>query len=334
MEDLPLLQLASVTGVWGISFCAMLLPAVLAALVVDAGGTARRRALAAGATAFFVAVAAFGVWRLQPETGPTIAVGLMASDLPENVDISDPGRDTQRKLNGYVAHAEGLVAGGAGIIILPEKLGVTVPATAVSDDAILQSFADRNRVTVMAGLVRSAPPHLFNEARIYEPSLRSPLTYDKQHMLPRFESQLTPGAGRLLLDHGHWGVAVCKDMDFPSLARRYGNDRVGLLLVSAWDFDDDDWLHARMAVMRGVESGFAVARAAKEGLLSISDDRGRILAHESSKAAPYAVLLARAPLRHEATIYDRFGDWFAFVCLAGLAVMLGSAVLLGQRNRR
>ena len=112
-------------------------------------------------------------------------------------------------------------------------------------------------------------------------------------------------------------------MDFPQLARQYGNDGVGLLLVSAWDFDEDDWLHARMAMMRGVESGFAIARAAKEGLLTVSDSRGRVLAHMSSKAAPFATLVATAPARHEATLYDRFGDWFAWACLGCLVAILG-----------
>jgi apolipoprotein N-acyltransferase len=50
------------------------------------------------------------------------------------------------------------------------------------------------------------------------------------------------------------------------------------VLVPAWDFTLDGWLHDRMAVMRGVESGFTVVRAAKQALLTVSHDRGRILA--------------------------------------------------------
>jgi apolipoprotein N-acyltransferase len=323
MEDLPLLQIASVTGIWGIDFCLCLLSAMIAAATLGAG--ARWRGLAIGALVLIAAVGAFGAWRLQPVGGPMEAVGLIASDLPANVDISDPGKDTQHKLDAYIDHAGAMASKGARIIILPEKLGVTVPSTAKADDAILQSFADRTHTFVMAGVIRSAPPRILNEARLYVPSHTAPLTYDKHHMLPHFESRLTPGIGRTLIDEdgSRWGIEVCKDMDFPPLARQYGNDGVGILLVSAWDFDDDDWLHARMAMMRGVESGFAIARAAKEGLLTVSDSRGRILAYRSSKAAPFATLLAIAPARHETTLYDRFGDWFAWVCLCGLAALLG-----------
>jgi apolipoprotein N-acyltransferase len=56
-------------------------------------------------------------------------------------------------------------------------------------------------------------------------------------------------------------MTICKDMDFPGLSREYGQDDTALLLVPAWDFELDGWLHGRMAILRGVESGFSIARA-------------------------------------------------------------------------
>ena len=121
---------------------------------------------------------------------------------------------------------------------------------------------------------------------------------------------------------GLWGVAVCKDMDFPKLSRQYGAAGTGLLLVPAWDFDDDNWLHARMAIMRGVESGFSLARSAKEGLLTISDDRGGVLAYRSSNAAPFSSLVGRVPVHHSETFYVHFGDWFAWCCISVVLAIL------------
>jgi apolipoprotein N-acyltransferase len=336
MEDLPLLQFASITGMFGVSFCTFLGPSILATLTVKTGHSGQKLALAGVGGIFLAVVFAFGFWRLHagPEAGPNIEIGMVASDLPGNLDISDPGKDTERKQRDYVDHARPLTMQGARIIIFPEKLGVTVPLTAEADDAILQSFANRSGAELMVGIVRSSPPRLLNEARIYEPARANPIIYDKHHMLPQFESQLSPGVGLTLLrgSHGIWGVEVCKDMDFQNLARRYGKAGVDLMLVSAWDFDDDNWLHARMAVMRGVENGFTIARSAKEGLLTISDDRGRILSQEGSKAAPFATLLTSAPIGHEATLYDAFGDYFAWVCLIALLGIVGSLILSGQKE--
>jgi apolipoprotein N-acyltransferase len=75
-------------------------------------------------------------------------------------------------------------------------------------------------------------------------------------------------------------------------------------------------------VMRGVESGFSIVRAAKNGYLTVSDNRGRILAETRSDSAPFATLLARAPAVHDATLYILLGDWFAWLAMAMLVFTL------------
>ena len=70
-----------------------------------------------------------------------------------------------------------------------------------------------------------------------------------------------------------WGVEICKDMDFPAWSRKYGALGVRLLAVPSLDFGRDGRLHSRMAVTRGVENGYAVVRAAGQGL-TISDAYG------------------------------------------------------------
>jgi apolipoprotein N-acyltransferase len=120
-------------------------------------------------------------------------------------------------------------------------------------------------------------------------------------------------------------------MDFPLLSRQYSRDGVGLLLVPAWDFADDAWLHGRMAVARGVESGFSIARAAKEGLLTVTDDRGRVLAERNSKSAPFTTLVADVPIRHTTTIYARLGDWFAWL---NILMLLSLTISLCAKHRQ
>ena len=119
-------------------------------------------------------------------------------------------------------------------------------------------------------------------------------------------------------------------MDFPTLGRRYAALGVEALLVPAWDFDVDDWSHARMAVLRGVESGFAIVRAARNGLLTVSDRYGRIVDVAASGSAPVASLVVPAPLGFgEATIYARLGDSFGWLCVVASA----AAWLVSRRSR-
>ncbi len=208
-------------------------------------------------------------------------------------------------------------ARGAQVIVLPEKLGVAVDLEIRDIDMIFQPLADKTKSTIVVGLIEVSPPLKFNRARVYAPGAQV-LTYDKHHLLPPFESKLRPGTMLTLMPttSGTWGVAICKDMDFTPLSRQYGEADTGLMLVPAWDFVLDRWLHGHMAVMRGVESGFSIARAAKQGYLTMSDDRGRILAETRSDAAPFAALLADVPATHNTTLFVLLGDWFAWVALA------------------
>ena len=112
---------------------------------------------------------------------------------------------------------------------------------------------------------------MFNAALIFGPDGSLLQSYRKHHLLPPYENRYTPGKDLALLDVGeanHAGIAICKDMDFVQPAKEYSRQGVGILFVPALDFHDDGWLHARVAIMRGVEGNYSVARAAQWGLLT------------------------------------------------------------------
>ena len=112
-------------------------------------------------------------------------------------------------------------------------------------------------------------------------------------------------------------------MDYPELARRYGKRNVGLMLVPAWEFGPDYLWHGHMALMRAVEDGFTIARSAKQGYLTASDDRGRILQEKLTlPETGFTTMLATVPVRHDPTLYQLWGDWFAWLDLALLAALL------------
>ena len=326
LQFLPFLQLASVTGPWGMTFVLLLFPTALA-LGLHLRAASSRLALRVVGTAVGVlaAVLVFGAVRLAIPQTQVVKVGLVASDEKGNAMVTDPGPDTERLFSDYARETEKLARNGAEAIVVPEKLGVTLEGQSDATDAILQSVATRTKATLVAGVVHVNLPTKYNEARIYVPGL-AVQRYDKEHMLPPFESPLTPGTSLVTLQRGpqKWGVAICKDMDFASPARRYGEAGVGLLLVPGWDFVVDAAWHGHIALMRGVEDGFSIARAAKTGFLTVSDNRGRILGEVRSSAAPFATLLVDVPTQHSVTVYQYLGDWFAWVSIALLVFGLAS----------
>jgi apolipoprotein N-acyltransferase len=197
---------------------------------------------------------------------------------------------------------------------------------APGDDHAFQDFVDASGIQLVAGMLRVEADKKYNEARLYSPHAPT-AAYDKQHLLPPFESHLTPGSALAWQQRrgGAWGRAICKDLDFTAPASRYGTAGAGLMLVPAWDFVDDAWAHGHIAIMRAVENGFALVRSARGGFLTVGDDRGRVLAEVESGSAPFATLVANVPSGHDETLYLRFGDWLAKL---SLALVVGALVRL------
>jgi apolipoprotein N-acyltransferase len=327
LEFLPFLQLASLTGPWGMSFLLLLVPSA-AILVLHLRRTRPREAIqSAGAVAAIVAmVLGYGALRLAGSGQPaSVMVGLLASDGAHD-HVADPGPDAQQLFAAYAAQARLLLAAGAQLIVMPEKVAA-VSGEARTDSTVLQPLADGSGALLVAGSVHLEPGpdgmRRYNRATVFAPQAAL-ASYDKEHLLPPFESPMTPGTAKLMVQHGgtNIGIAICKDMDFTSTSIGYGALGAQLVLVPAWDFGLDRVWHGHMAIMRGVEGGFSVARTAKEGNLTVSDDRGRIVAEVRSDAAPFASLLTAVPVGHEATLFQRWGNWFAWAAVALLAMVL------------
>jgi apolipoprotein N-acyltransferase len=336
LNFLPFLQLASIAGPWGMGFVLMLFPAGLA-IGIQLWGTQRGQAMRLlGATVGVVAaVLMLGSVRMglhQP--GPELKVGLVASDVSRGV--ADPGAPASQLFEQYAQQAEGLIARGAQVVVMPENLAVIVDPGVGPADAIFQSIADRTGATLVIGMNHVSGAVHSNEARIYTP--RSAVRgYHKEHLLPPFENFFTPGKTRVDFAApggvaSMFGVAICKDLDFTEPARGYGRSDVGLLMAPAWDFHVDAFWHGHIAVMRAVEDGFSLVRSARGGFMTVADDRGRIVAENASDSARFATLLATVPTGHDRTLFQLWGDWFGWCAVVLLAVVLWRLVVAPRRN--
>jgi apolipoprotein N-acyltransferase len=320
LNFLPFLQLASVTGPWGLSFLLMLFPAALAiGMHLRHSEPEQARRVRGTALSVIALVLIFGAVRLSVPSHEKVKVGLVASDLR----MASDGPAAERLFREYGRQAEQVALHGPQIIVLPEKIGVATDSHIQEIDTIFQASADKTGATIVVGILRVSDRLQYNQARVYSPHTNL-LSYDKHHLLPPFESELSPGKALTVWPSPPQtrGVAICKDMDFTPLSRQYGQTAVGLMLVPAWDFNLDRGWHGHIAVMRGVEDGFSVVRAAKNGYLTVSDNRGRILAETRSDSAPFSTLVAEVSAVHTTTLYLLLGDWFAWFAAATLSFVL------------
>jgi apolipoprotein N-acyltransferase len=329
LNNLRVLQLAALTGMWGVSFVVMLFASALGAVILSRG--VLRRNLAFVLTAVVVFVFGYGAWRLRatPPAAQRIVVGLISTQFPENIF---PASDAQKMqlLKDYAAQASALAARGAKIVVLPEMTVRVSPSLSEEANHLFEQTARLSGAQMLLGLLNQTSSGTFNEARLYLPSGAIGAVYRKRHLVPGGEAGTMPVKDYSVLDQpeGTVGLAICRDMDYPDPARLYGKDKVGLLLVPAWDFNVDRWWHGHMAIMRGVEYGYSIVRSAKVGFLTVSDDRGRVLAEASTTPnAPFTTLLATVPGRHDWTLYQTLTDWFAWLNVALLCSLVVFAFL-------
>ncbi|MBI4851326.1 MAG: hypothetical protein HY819_05810 [Acidobacteria bacterium] len=328
-DFLPLMQLASITGLWGISFVLTLVPSAFA--IAWQLRENRKQAALAILTTFilFTSVITWGLFRLSQKQEPlTLKVGLAVTDETIKYFRTDKANEAIPVVEDYAKRIDKLASQGAKIILLPEKFVGVAPDYVQEVYKIFAQTAQRNNVTVIAGFNYTGKDNPRNMAAVFLPS-GDIKEYDKRHLLPAFESHYQPSKKTLLLDleKSLAGIAICKDMDFSAPSSDYGKAKVGVMFIPAWDFVKDEKLHSRMAVVRAIENGFAEVRSAQEGLLTISDNRGRIIAEDSSSKAKEILLVGEVPITATRTLYNILGDWFAFLSLFLLLSALGSAIV-------
>jgi apolipoprotein N-acyltransferase len=297
----PILNLAALTGSWGITFLLMLVPAAVAALAVP--GRHRRAQLAVAAVVPMVLGLGYGYRASSRPPAPTsLRVGLIALPGP----------------SGYPERIDALQ--GVQLIVLPE-------ATFTTDDTNRTEVLDALRhhgSSVITGLRDSSSVTGTRNLAVLLEGSAAPVVYVKERLIPGVEADFEPGDGSVItgsVDSTVVRLLICKDLDFPATVRRAGAE--DLLVAPAWDFHDDARLHARIALLRAVENGVPLVRTARDGELLAADRTGRILG-ETTQPGDYtgvatgdAELVVDVPINRDtpATPYRRFGDWFVWLCL-------------------
>ena len=217
MDCLPIIQIASITGIWGLSFIVFLFAGTIAVLLSGAGKPQQRRALAITVGVVVCALFLFGEWRLWSNPpAQSVTVTLIAKDVPISVYLGPEGQ-TLELLHEYADEVRRSTPAGTQAVVLPEKIARVSESVLPEVDALFSSAATTTHAAIVLGLVRRTPSVAFNSSRFYSPDGKLEANYDKHHLLPGVEPE-KPGNKRVILDQpsGRWGLQICKDMDFPN----------------------------------------------------------------------------------------------------------------------
>lgn len=314
-------QPARYGGVHLLSFLLCLVPAA-AALLAD---PARRRSAAAVLLAVLALLAITNL-AAPPVAESTRRIAVIASDgHPDAAFVADATQMAAVLADYRPAVAEA-ARQGATLAVLPERIALIPEKGEEAALASWSALATEFGIELVVGLADGAGPVRRNRTWYLDAKGERTIDYAKRHLMPGLESAFTPGE-RIGAD-GSVGIAICKDLDFDATALDFAGRDTTLLLVPAWDFGRDAELHARLARTRALEGGFTLVRSARQGLVGVYDDRGRVLA-EARSGVPATVLVADVPIVAERTVFSASHGYFGMATLY-LALFLAGAAMVAK----
>ena len=316
--NLPLLQLVSVTGLWGVTFLMAWLAAVAnwAWEHHFAWPTIRKGTLLYAGVLALVLLG--GGLRLTffPPAGSTVRIAAVTASraaFPLALRWAGWDRNSFRapshrpRCSGIAAtvcsaraRAEKLLAGRSGEPIIVKE-----------DEASLiergRHFARQEGVYLNMEIVvfMTHPPYVEDEAVLVDPSGKVRWHYDKAHPVP-FMEPFPPGNGIVPVvetPYGRLSNVICFDADFPSLMR-VGTD---LMLVPSNDELGMDPVHSQMATFRAIENGYSLVRPTSNGLSLAVDYEGRVVGASDFFTTDQQVVVATLPTHGVYThLYDHW----------------------------
>lgn len=336
VDNLALLQLASVTGVAGIGMVVALVPATIAMLV--GAPASRLRVRAALATAALVGgVHGWGAVRLfAHQGGPTVRVAAVVTDVGPGADGLPSPAALAANEDALFARTRIAAARGAQVIVWNEVATVVAPADEarlVARGAELARLHAVELVLAYGVLVRAQPPLYDNKFVWLGADGLAIETYRKHHPVPG-EPSLRGTAPLVAHDHpwGRGAGAICYDYDFPAVARAHGRLGAGLVVVPSSDWRGIDPFHTQIARIGAISGGFALVRSVRWATSAAYDAYGRTRATMAVGEGDDQIMLATVPVTPVATIYLRVGD--TPVVALSLALLVAVGVRAWRRRRR
>lgn len=321
--DMPVVaQAAALGGFAMVTFLIGLFAAMLAE-----GARRRSPIWLLAASTVFVLNLSLGLLHMSRQSESSMRVALMASN-----DLADhPGRfeelHAKQIFADYAAGVHALEGKDVALVVLPENIVSLAPQWSEAALAPLSQAASEIGTTVMVGYNAVYDGSRHNVVTAFGAD-GSSITYAKRHLVEGLETwYLTPGTRSAVLAQGI-EPEICKDLDFQATIRNDAvTNRPKMFAAPGWDFSIDGWSHARSAIMRSIETGTPLARSARDGLLTLNDRYGQLLAKKTVGSA-LTVLIGDLPLADPGgnTVYTRCGDLFSWACLGAALVFTLAAI--------
>jgi apolipoprotein N-acyltransferase len=360
--NLPFVQMADMTGVYGPSFVILLVNATLFWVLHQWS----KRTFPAKEVVFTVLILLgfliYGYVKMavvdrQMIENPSLRIGLVQGNINQFVKW-DKSFQTEtlkiyEKLSFRVAEER------PDLIVWPETATPFFFQDATEYQPFVLDIPKKTNAFLLFGTpsykTRKGKVDHYNSAYLVSPSGELVGKYDKIHLVPFgeyvplqdllfFIGSLGEGIGdfksgkeifNFSSPQGKFGVLICFEIIFPDLCRRFVKKGANFLVT----ITNDAWFgrtsapdqHFSMATFRAVENRVFVARAANTGITGFIDPKGKIM--KQGGIFTEEAMNGTIRLSNQKTFYTLYGDIFAWICSA-LSILLLANALIRKPKRK
>ena len=346
---LPVMQIAAVVGIWGITFLVAWFASTFELAWSHRFDWSAVRTPVLTFAAVLTLVVIGGTLRLV--VAPTDRGSMRAATMNRPSDLFVPGEMT-RITEGRVSPEDHAIfaakltqlqdwfldgsrreaRAGARLVVWPEGNLLVFESDEVSFLSRAARVAQDERVYLAMGMgtIHLGEPLPFeNKLVLIDPSGQTLISYRKSHPVTGWEAGIMKvGDGRVPVvatPDGRLAGAICFDADFPEFIRQAAQGSADLLVLPVNEWKEIKTVHFQMHAFRAIETGVPIVRAAASGLSAVFDPWGRVLGVTDFFAPGDRTLTVQIPMGHVRTLYARTGDLFAWLCVAGVVAAIGVA---------
>jgi len=335
--NLQFMQLASITGIWGLSFLVTWFASIVNYIWEQEFKWRGYRKTAIAYCLIILLVFLYGSIRLASPTIPmnTICVASVTNPRdfylrfyhPDWTDRKAAYASMDKDLEYFIDASVRSARAGARIVLWQEySVAVTEEHEGEFVDRATRLAKENDIYLAMAVAVfpLSYPDRPWKNKLIWiGPDGKIIAEYLKSKPAPPLEP-IAPGEDAIpVLDtpYGKIASVICADLDYPGLLYQGHVYDADLLLIPAQDWAAADPLHTNMSVFRAIENGVSMVKGTGGGLSIAVDPYGRIINASDYFASDDAPMIACLPTKGVGTIYSIIGDAFAWLCILGVVTM-------------
>ena len=364
-KNLPLIQIADLTSVYGISFLIVLSNVALFRLFKTMKEKTVSWTPLLVTLSLFIVTLLYGFDRLKKPMGrgEALSVAVVQGNIDQAIKWAEGTRDETLRIYDRLSSS---FVKQPQLVVWPEAAMPFFLQNEPSYQRTIFDLSARGNFYLLLGspafqTASEGTIELFNSAYLISPkptevdrALYAERRYDKIHLVPFgeyiplksilfFVDKMVTGIGDFIpgkearvweVPPAKIGVAICYEIIFPDLVRLFVKNGANMMVTitnDAWfGRSDAPYQHFSMVVFRAIENRVPVARSANTGISGFIDAHGKIL--QETEIFVEDTRLERLTPGFRKTFYTVYGDFFALGCLAVLIILILLSCRRGDSN--